>query len=328
MLLLLSAWVSAAPLALPAEEDPKLWAAPMALHGFERAAATTGARARLIEGEGQWILIVVDSSGRTHRVEVAAPISSADREDTLALAARLLAPTTALQLPELPELPTPEPVPPRAAPKPPVEAPQETLSVRRLSAPPLVLPPKQGASLSTRAALLPLRPPPQRQASARVGTSFVQRPDMELSAGLSADLAWGSPVLQMGMAGLWAAPNRLPLVEGVRAGEASLLAGFWVLPAWGATFGLHAGIGRRNWSLDDTLMLQQSLPSARLLLGWRVPLGRVSLEPAAELRVDLARTDLQLGDRALGTLAPWQAGLSVAFRAQTDPFASPDALPK
>ena len=85
MFLLLSAWAHAAPLVLPAQEDSALWSAPMELHGFERATTTTGARARLVEGEGQWTLIVVDSSGRTHRAQVPAPVTPADREDTLAL---------------------------------------------------------------------------------------------------------------------------------------------------------------------------------------------------------------------------------------------------
>ncbi|MFT5586111.1 MAG: hypothetical protein ACI9VR_003708 [Cognaticolwellia sp.] len=297
----------------------------MALHGFERAAATTGARARLIEGEGQWTLVVVDSTGRTHRVQVAAPVSPADREDTLALAARLLAPTTALALPDLPPV-VPQPRQ-RPLPQTPPE-PKDTLSLRVQTRPQVVLPKVQLQPSAAVAEGPTLFPPPQRLASARIGTSFVQRPDMELSAGLSADASWGSPTLQLGLAGLWAAPNRLPLVDGVRAGEASVMGGLWYLPKVGASLGVHVGFSRRNWSLDDTLVLQQSLPSGRLMLGWRLPLGRVSLEPAAELRVDFARTELQIGDRALGSLAPWQAGLSVAFRAQTDPFASPDALPQ
>lgn len=328
MLLLLSAWVSAAPLALPAEEDPALWAGPMALHGFERAAATTGARARLIEGEGQWTLIVVDSTGRTHSAQVPAPMTPADREDTLALAARLLAPTTALELPELPELPEPlKPAPPIRTPPPDPERPV-SLAAGAHPLPPRVLATAEPLpyQASPRAPALP--PSPQRVASARVGTSFGQRPDMELSAGLGADASWGAPALQVGLAGTWAAPHPLPLVEGVQANHAALLAGVWFLPQIGASVGIHAGVARRSWTLDQALVLQQTLPTARLMLGWRVPLGRVSLEPAAELQLDLARTELQLGDRALGTLAPWQAGLSVAFRAQTDPFSSPDALPQ
>ena len=327
MFLLLSAWASAAPLALPAEEDSALWSAPMGLHGFERAAATTGARARLIEGEGQWTLIVVDSSGRTHRVQLPAPVTPADREDTLALAARLLAPTTALALPEL--LPA-EPAPKtqrRTQPEPRPD-PQDTRSLRIQLRPQVSFPQILAQSPAGVAHRPTLPPPPQRLASARLGPSFVKRPDMEFSAGLSADLSWGSPCLQVGLAGLWAAPNRLPLVEGVHAGETLLMGGIWYLPRVGLSFGLHTGFSRRNWSFNDTLVLQQNLPSARAMVGWRVPLGRISLEPAAELRVDLAHTDLQLGDRTLGTLAPWQAGLSVAFRAQTDPFASPDALPQ
>ena len=327
MFLLLSAWAHAAPLVLPAQEDSALWSAPMELPGFERATTTTGARARLVEGEGQWTLIVVDSSGRTHRAQVPAPVTPADREDTLALAARLLAPTTALALPEL--LPA-EPAPktqrrtlPELSPAPPDI---RTLQIQlrpKVSFPQTL--PQSPAGVAQRPTL---SPPTQRLASARLGTSFVKRPDMELSAGLSADLSWGSPSLQVGLAGLWAAPNSLPLVDGVHAEDAWLMGGIWYLPKVGLSVGLHAGFNRRNWSFNDTFVLQQKLPSARAMVGWRVALGRISLEPAAELRMDLAHTDLQLGDRTLGTLAPWQAGLSVAFRAQTDPFGSPDALPQ
>ncbi len=165
-------------------------------------------------------------------------------------------------------------------------------------------------------------------ASLRVGASFGQRPDMALSAGLSADLSWGSPRLQLGMAGVWSSPSALPLVPGGRAGEVGLMGGIWWLPTLGPSLGLHSGITRRSWSLDEVTVIDQALPTARLMAGWRVPLGRIELEPCAELRVDLGRTDLVLGDRALGTLAPWQAGVSVAFRAQTDPFAPPEALPQ
>ena len=192
MFLLLSAWAHAAPLVLPAQEDSALWSAPMELHGFERATTTTGARARLVEGEGQWTLIVVDSSGRTHRAQVPAPVTPADREDTLALAARLLAPTTALALPEL--LPA-EPAPktqrrtlPELSPAPPDI---RTLQIQlrpKVSFPQTL--PQSPAGVAQRPTL---SPPTQRLASARLGTSFVKRPDMELSAGLSADLSWGSP---------------------------------------------------------------------------------------------------------------------------------------
>ncbi|MED5371787.1 MAG: hypothetical protein VX899_12275 [Myxococcota bacterium] len=293
----------------------------MELHDFEPGPASDGPWAALIEGEGMWVLLVQDSTGTQHRVRVPAPLTPGEREDTLALAARLLDPSPSLGGGlKLPPPKVDPPPPPRPAPRPQesAEPPQPGLAGAQVPLGWVVgrsVPMVQAAA----PALAEPSPPPPLTTSVRVGSAFGFRPDQDMSAGLSLDAAVGLPRVQLGVGAWWAAPAGWPLVPEGRSGGVATLAGVRVQPWRGSTVSVQAGAERRSWSLEGEPLMAHWLPTSRALVGWELSLGRVLVEPAAELRVDLARTELQLGDRALGSIAPWQVGVNLGISWQSDP---------
>lgn len=290
------------PFALPPGEDAGAWAEPLALADLAPGAPPTGPRVAVEVAGERWRLVVRDTAGALHVVEVAAPRSRAEREAAAHLAASLARPVPLLSLP----LPAPTvPPPPMAAPPPerpvasPIAPPAEVATV---GGPEAAAPAAPTGSVVEAPAAVAAAPPVATPATpASEPARVVEAPPpvdpwaAEGWARLGGGLAWrdqGGAVSGTALAGVGAGPVRVGL-GGAASGPHRVvgtdlvwsswdgLAGAWFALPEGPSLGVLGGISRRRYG---DLTVARSLAGAEL--GWRARLApAVDLYPV--LRVDL-----------------------------------------
>lgn len=315
------------PVALPPGEDLTAWAEPLALADLSTGAPVTGPRVTIEAAGTTWRLIVRDTSGALHVVEVVAPRTPADREATAHLAASLARPVLSLPLPSAPP---PRPVRPAPSPAPvapePVAPPVEASVAPAPSQPVVVAPASPGpapesAPRSTTPepgevpGQLPVSPPDpwSSEAWARVTAGLAWRDRGGAgSATVLGGWALGPARLGAGIAG--SGPHR---VTGTDLGWTSLdgLGGAWFALPDGPVLGVLAGVSWRRY--DDVLSVTRALAGAEL--GWRatlsprldlVPMLRVDLDPGVR---GLRRTTVTIDGTSALELAPMALKLELGL---------------